>query len=160
MRYLSWCEDLFPGLPAIILINVALSDELWYKWRLRAHTFENTSEAYLNCFYYKVIIWADEVFFSYFLCFINDFTIMNRSDSFSKLEWRPSAHWQGASKSTNVWYIGIHRSTKPKVLFTSEWICIVFTLTLITWSLSRIKFTRIDIVYNITTSILYRLHPS
>ena len=37
--------------------------------------------------------------------------------------------------------------------------CTDFTLTLITWSLPRIKFTRIDVVYNKTTSILYQLHP-
>ena len=30
------------------------------KKRLRAHVFENTSKAYLNCLYCKVIIWENE----------------------------------------------------------------------------------------------------
>ena len=41
---------------------------------------------YLNYFYCKVIIWSHEVSFSYFLCFVGDFTIINRFDSFSNLE--------------------------------------------------------------------------
>ena len=40
-------------------------------------------KAYLNCFCCKVIIWTNQASFFYFLCFINDFTIMKKFDSFS-----------------------------------------------------------------------------